>query len=433
MHLLKLGKNKNLDKIFILFVLLFLIVNFSTCHKPQDKNLIEFWTLQLSPTFDSYFHNLIQKYESLNPNVKIRWVDVPYDAVIQKLMAAISSGKPPDVVNLSADFVSKFAQMEAFVDISSIIPKDSLKIYLPNALKNCVYDNKVVALPWYLNTYVLIYNKALLKQAGFSKNDIPKTFSDFVSFIKKYKNKTGKFATFWNIGKDSYLPMMLASEGIPMIDVERNRAVFNSPKAVELISMWVDLYREGYLPSESIIKPGSTIIEPYQSGQVAMVFTGPVFLKRVKDNAPKIYDETEISTAIVGITGKHELATMVISILATTKHTQEAVDFSLFVTNAENQLEFSKLARTIYPSVAKALEDSFFTIDDGTLESRARKIGAEELYSAERLNTYLEHPKFDELRDAFDEAIQNACLGKMSTKEALDKAAEEWNKILIEW
>jgi hypothetical protein len=40
------------------------------------------------------------------------------------------------------------------------------------------------------------------------------------------------------------------------------------------------------------------------------------------------------------------------------------------------------------------------------------------------------HQDFDVLRDSFDEAIQKACLGTLSTREALDRAAGEWNAIL---
>ena len=67
---------------------------------------------------------------------------------------------------------------------------------------------------------------------------------------------------------------------------------------------------------------------------------------------------------------------------------------------------------------------------DGTLETKARIIGAREVFGAVRLRKYLEHPQFDKLRDAFDEAIQKACLGRMTTKEALDEAAKKWSEIL---
>jgi putative chitobiose transport system substrate-binding protein len=208
-----------------------------------------------------------------------------------------------------------------------------------------------------------------------------------------------------------------------------SKALFNSPRGIDLIDQWVQLYRDGYLQSESIIKPGSTIVEAYQSGQVALIFTGPVFLKRIQSNSPKIFAVTGVAPVVTGVTGRHDLAAMAISVLSTGKQKKIATDFALFLTNPENQLAFGKLTTT-YPSVVEALRDSFFTLTDGTLLTKARKLGAEQLSTATRLRNYLDHPDFDRLRDSFDEAIQRACLGKVSTREALDNAAAEWNAIL---
>ncbi len=413
------------------FFLLFLAFYSLTCSDRKDYIEIEFWTLQLSPAFNNYFNEIISKYELQNPKVKIKWVDIPYDAAIQKLLSSIIAGNPPDVINLSSDFLSKFESINALVDLQTLYPLDTFKIFLTNALENCTINGKIVALPWYLNTYILIYNKKLLREAGFTEKNLPKTFDDLIQFIKEYKRRTSKFAFFWTIGKDSYLPIMLESEGVQMIDDQMKNALFSSDKGIELISKWVDLYREGFLPRESIISPGSKIIEPFLSGDVAMVFTGPVFIRRIKDNSPEIYKHTNVSSVITGKNKTHELAAMSLSILASSKHKKEAADFIFYLTNAENQLKFSKLTIT-FPSVVEALKDSFFTVDDGSLETKARIIGARDLPDARRLRKYLQHPKFDDLRNIFDEAIQNACLGKKSVKQAIEEAAQEWNKILQE-
>ena len=413
-----------------LILILISFVIFS-CSKKRDFIEIEFWTLQLSPTFNKYFEEVISEYEKIHPEVRIKWVDVPYDAAIQKLLSSIIAGNPPDVINLSSDFLSKFESIKALVDLRTFYPDDTFKIFLPNALENCIINNKIVALPWYLNTYILIYNKKLFKEAGFTEKNLPKSFSELIDFIKEYKNRTGKFAFFWNIGKDSYLPIMLESEGIRMIDESMKKAFFNSEEAIEQIGKWVELYKDGYLPRESIIATGTKIIEPFQSGDVAMVFTGPVFIKRIRENSPEIFKNTDVSSVITGKTGKHELAAMSLSVLASSKYKREAADFIFYLTNAQNQLKFSKLTVT-FPSVIEALKDSFFTKDDGTLESKARIIGVRDLPFACRLRTYLQHPKFDDLRDIFDEAIQSACLGKKSTHDAINEAVKEWNKILSE-
>ncbi len=414
----------------ILPILIFIL--FSGCEKREDGIVIEFWTLQLSPVFDNYFYGLINRYESENPEVKIRWIDLPYDAAVQKLLASVAAGNPPDVVNLSSDFLSKFYRLNAFADFTDYFSIDSLKnIFLENALDNCTFNSNVIALPWYLNTYAVLYNKSFFMQAGFNENDIPKTYDEVAEFTKAYKDSTGKFALFWNIGKDSFLPMLLESEGISMTNNEMTKAVFNSREGIEKISKWVELYKNGYLPRETVIQTGTSVIEPFQSGQVAMVLTGPVFLRMVRDNAPGIYEQTGIAPAIKGKQGTHELAAMSLSVLGKSKFKKEAVNFVLYVLNAENQLAFSKLTTT-FPSVKEALEDEFFSTTDGSLETEARVIGAKELPAAKRLMMFYRHPQYDKLKDTFEEALQSAFLGRRTVEEALNRAAAQWNKILNE-
>lgn len=423
---------KNRLLISLLALMLSAGLSLSCSGEKSEGKIIEFWTLQLSPYFDDYFRDLITRYESEHPGVTIRHIDIPYDAAIQKLMAAASAGTPPDIINLSSDFLAKFEKFGLFADLRDHDSEDSIRSrYLENALDECVYDNKIIALPWYLNTYAMIYNKALLRKAGFDSSDVPKTFDEFTAFIREYKNRTGKYATFWNIGRDSYLPMMLGSEDIPMTDSQMTKALFHEPESASKIGEWIALVKGKYLSRDCVIRPGSAIIEPYQSGQVAMVFTGPVFLRQVKENAPGIYAETGIAPPVTGRSGKHELAAMALSVLSTSVHKQESYEFVRYILNAENQLRFAKMA-PVFPSHKEALTDSYFTDTDGTLETTARVMGAEYLPSATRLRSYLRHPRFDQLRNFFDEAIQNAALTRISTQDALDKAAKSWNAVLDE-
>ncbi|MCC6550122.1 MAG: sugar ABC transporter substrate-binding protein [Ignavibacteriaceae bacterium] len=419
--------------LIILFVLPALVLSSVSCTGRDTGNKeIEFWTLQLSPYFDDYFKELIANYESSHPGITIRHIDIPYDAAIQKLMAAASAGTPPDIINLSSDFLAKFEKFGLFADLRNYDNEDSIRSrYLENALAECIYNEKIIALPWYLNTYAMIYNKDLLRKAGYDSTDIPKTFDEFTAFIREYKNRTGKFATFWNIGKDSYLPMMLGSEDIPMTDSMMTRALFNEPESALKIGVWIDLVKGKYLSRDCVIRPGSAIIEPYQSGQVAMVFTGPVFLRQVKENAPGIYAVTGIAPPVTGSSGKHELAAMALSVLSTSDYKQESYEFVRYILNAENQLRFAKMA-PVFPSHKEALKGSYFTDTDGTLETTARVMGAQYLPSATRLRSYLRHPRFDQLRNFFDEAVQNAVLTRISTQDALNKAAKSLNAVLDE-
>ena len=59
---------------------------------------------QLQPDFTDYFNQLITDYEAQNPDVKVRWVDVPWADMQSKILTAVTAGTAPDVVNLNPDF-----------------------------------------------------------------------------------------------------------------------------------------------------------------------------------------------------------------------------------------------------------------------------------------------------------------------------------------
>lgn len=419
-----------------LYFLLLLVVLFSAlaCRSDKlDSRLeVKFWTLQLSPYFDDYFRDVIARFEKENPGIRIKHVDIPYDAAIQKLLAAAAAGTPPDIINLSADFLAKFEALDVLADLSQFESADTLnQAFLENALDECIYEGKIIALPWYLNTYCVIYNKKLLAEAGYDSLSVPQTFDEFTLFIRDYKDKTGKYAAFWNIGRDSYLPMLLGSEGLPMTDSLMQQVLFHTSPAYEKLNGWIALVKEGYLSRDCVFKPGSAIVEPYQSSQVAMIFTGPVFLKRIKDNAPTVYGQTGVAPPLTGKTGKHELAAMTLSVLNQSEHKREAYKFLRYILNSRNQLQFCKLA-PVFPSVKEALGDIYFRESDGSPEGIARVMGAAHLPQAVRLRNYLRNPRFDMLRNIFDESVQIAALTGTDSRTALAKAAEKWNVILRE-
>src|SRR3989337_1479144 len=49
---------------------------------------LEFWTISLQPFFTDYVNGMIATYERTHPGIRIRWVDVQFAAIEQKLLAS---------------------------------------------------------------------------------------------------------------------------------------------------------------------------------------------------------------------------------------------------------------------------------------------------------------------------------------------------------
>ena len=115
-----------------------------------------------------------------------------------------------------------------------------------------------------------------------------------------------------------------------------------------------------------------------------------------------------------------------VSVPKSSKNQATALAFGRFVTNAESQLKFAKLA-SIFPSTAKGMQDPYFTTEDGSDEARVRVAAAKQLATAVN---YTPVQFSDQMRIALLEQLAQAMQGKKTAKQALDDAVTECNRLL---
>jgi len=411
--------------LFLLGVLLIL-----SC-RPESRGdaTIEFWTLQLSPAFDGYVKGVIEAFESRHPGVAVRWMDVPFEGITQKYLSAIASGNAPDVINLPGDYVRKYAKLEALTEVDSLVPDSIWHSYLPASMKSLTVGERIYGVPWYLATKIMIFDRQKIAVAGFNPDSIPRTFDELLRFAESYHRRTGSFAFFYNLVVDSYLYQVLVSEGVPLISSDGRAASFASPEGIRVLQRWAEVFRSGAMPRECLFEGHQGGIATFQSGTVALFVGAPQFLRIIRENAPNIYARTGVAPSVAGRTGKTELDVMCLVLSSQCRNPRLAAEFSTFVTNAENQLRFSHLV-PVFPSVRSAFNDPFFRQEDGTLESRARTIGARQIAHSEVLKPSLN--EYQRLNNIFKDEMLRAFLGRASVSDALRAAERQWTKILQE-
>ena len=399
-----------------------------TANKQQSTSgaaTVEFWTMQLQPEFTNYFQSLIKNFETENSGIKVNWVDIPWSAMENKILTAVSANTPPDVVNLNPVFASQLAGRNAWLDLDTKISPEQRSSYLPNIWKASTLNGKSFGIPWYLTTRLTIYNMDLLKQAGV--NEPPATYAALADVAEKIKDKTGKYAFFATfVPQDSGEVLeSLVQMGVTLVD-SGGKAAFNSPQGKAAFEYWVDLYQKGLLPREVLTQGHRHAIDLYQSGQTAFLASGPEFLKTIAKNAPQIAENSAIAPQISGDTGKKNVAVMNVVVPRASKHPDAAVKFALFLTNDQNQLTFAKAANVL-PSSIKALGDNYFknVPDSASTVEKARIISANQLQQAEILTPTLKDYKL--LQKAIYENLQAAMLGQKTVDKALEDAASQWN------
>ena len=428
-------------KRFIGWALLGLLLTWGvSCASPtadqSDRREVEFWTMQLQPQFNDYFNQLIANFENDNPEVKIRWVDVPWSAMESKILAAVSAQTAPDLVNLNPDFASMLAGRDAWLNLDEHLSEEVRSLYLPNIweanmIQTCDGDNcqnRTFGIPWYLTTQIVIYNQNLLNQAGLENP--PTTYEEVATVAQTIRERTGKYALFVSfVPTDSAQVLQsLVQMGVQLVDNNR-RAAFNTPEGRAAFQYWVDLYQQDLLPREVLTQGHRRAIELYQAGEIALLTTGPQFFRAIAENAPDIAKVSAPSSAITGETGKISVAVMNLVIPQNTRHPEDAINFALFVTNSANQLNFAK-ASNVIPSSIEALENPFFQNipADATPQDQARKISAQQMTNAQVLIPPLEDIK--ELQSIIYNNLQAAMLNRKTVDQAIVDAETDWNRRL---
>jgi putative chitobiose transport system substrate-binding protein len=394
----------------------------------DEKVTIEFWTMQLSPTFDDYINSTIKDFEKENPNIKVKWVDVPWGDMEKKILAAVSSKTAPDVANLNPQFASKLAELDALVDMDKMVDEKTRGEYFEGVWKSNTFDGKTFGIPWYLSSQVTMYNTKIFEEAGLDPNSPPKTFEDLAEVAKQVKEKTGKYAFFPPLDGSHLLESMVMM-GVDLTNEDMTEAAFNNEKGLKAFEFYVDLYKNGYIPREVLTEGHGKAIDMYQAGQLAILASGPQFLNQVKENAPDILEVTKSSAQITGSTGKMNTAAMNLVVPKQSKHQEAAVKFSVFITNAENQVKFDKIV-PILPSIESALDDPYFKElpANPTPIDEARMVSVSQLKDSEVLIPPMKG--YEDLKNAMNEAVQSAMLGKQSPKDALAEAEKRWNETL---
>ena len=415
-------------KTFIKLTLCLIFATFllSGCTKQmqEEKITVEFWTLQLSD-FTPYMNSMINEYEKSHPNIKIKWIDVPFSEGEKRVLASIMSNHVPDLVNLNPSFSSTLASKGTLSDISAYSDKQDFDDFLHPAMNLCTQNGKTYCIPWYITSSITLYNSELTDKAGIKK--LPQKDEEIYEFAKQIKNKTGKYALMPTLSEDGYMFKNLIKHNISIID-EKNKQIFLSTKEVQNIyKIWSELYSSSFIPKESITQTHREALEKYMSGELAMLQTGANFLVMIKDNAPDIYKKTKLAPQLNLENGVVDFSMMNLIIPEKSKHQKEALEFALFLTSEKNQVEFSKLA-PVLPSSKKALDNNFFD-SDATLIEQGRKISAYQMKTGKK-NIPL-YPQQKEINTTMDYATQKIILKKEIPQKALDEAEEKLKNILF--
>ncbi|URN94216.1 MAG: sugar ABC transporter substrate-binding protein [Candidatus Pristimantibacillus lignocellulolyticus] len=363
--------------ILMTFTLLFVLAACGGNSKPANVNTeksntggdkksnvtLEFWTLSLQPTFTDYINGIIKDFESENEGIKVKWTDLPYDAMQSKLVAQIAGSMSPDVVNIWTTLLLGMAGKDALVDLNTAASAEQLAPYLESLTKSNMIGDGMYGIPWYVTPPISTYNTELIQKAGLDSP--PKDYKEMLAMAKQVKDNTGAFLYFPN-----EMAQVLYSNGIELLSVDKKSAAFNTPEAVALLTELKKGVDEGWMPKTDW-NSWDQMIKLYAQDKLALISLGAQTVTRIENEAPGSVSKTAVGAPLLGNAGIAQGALQSLAIPKASKNQEEAIKFATFVSSDKYLLEFAKLA-AIMPTTQTAAADPFFTSDTETLSGQAR-------------------------------------------------------------
>ncbi|AWE49938.1 MULTISPECIES: extracellular solute-binding protein [Streptomyces] len=289
-----------------------------------------------APTYQA----LVKEFEAANKDIKVKYVNVPFDQAQNKFDTAAGSKGAPDILRSEVGWTPAFAKKSFFLPLDGTEALAEQDKFKSNLLEQAKYEGKTYGVPFVTDTLALVYNKALFEKAGIT--EAPKTWDDLKKAAATIKGKTGVDG-YWGSTQAYYAQSFLYGEGTDTVDADAKKITVNSPEAKKAYGTWLSLFDgKGLHKADTTADAYAHIQDAFVNGKVAAIVQGPWEITNFyKGSAFKDKSNLGIATVPAGSSGKagaptggHNLSVYAGSDEA---HQKAALKFVKFMTSAKSQ------------------------------------------------------------------------------------------------
>ncbi|MFN3195366.1 MAG: extracellular solute-binding protein [Chlorobiota bacterium] len=387
-------------QLILLFTSLTLILSLSGCwhKKSDDENTIKFWHFWSEPYQRVVVDSLVKVFERQN-NATVEVTELSWADGKVKLMAAFNSETAPDVLELGSDWVAQFSSAGVLADITDRVDTEK---YLDFAMEPAMWQGKVFALPWIVDTRVMFVNMDLLKVAGYDQP--PKDFQEMVDMAKAV-NINGNYGFGVN-GSDRHrlykkVLSYIWSEGGAIY--EDGKFVFDSEEVISAIGKYKEIGNYG------LVGPQKELDKNFAQGKIAFWISGSWLMKKI-DSFDKIDDLRLIEMPDMAAKGMSFAGGEYLTIDNRSENKELATKFVKFMTDGKNSIEFcKKIPEGGFPADREYYSKKFY-------DNEYKAVFASQLTNSKMTPV---HPDWLEIEEIFEHAVELVLYDKMTSRESM--------------
>lgn len=261
-------------------------------------------SLQFWGVFDDQndFQAAITEYRKTNPRVQINYKAFSFNDYEPSLINAFASGQGPDIWLMHNTWLPKhMAKIAPLPQKEAQFTLADFQQQFAAVAENDLTDNgQIYALPIYIDTLALFYNKDVLNAAGVATP--PRTWEEFNQAVAQIAqidqnnniNRAGAaIGTAKNINRSTdILSLLMLQSGVPIFDRQNSRAsLSNYTSGKDLAEIALTYYTDFSNPAKRVYTWNDAqhySIDAFREGTAAMMFNYSHQIKTLRQQAPRL-------------------------------------------------------------------------------------------------------------------------------------------------
>ncbi|MEY3015489.1 MAG: hypothetical protein RIT45_4224 [Pseudomonadota bacterium] len=295
---------------------------------------------------------LVAAWNKKHPEIELKALAVPYDALIDKTQVAIPRGNGPDLIIIAHDKIGTWARDGLIAPLGAFATPARLHRFLPVTVKPLVFERAVYGLPMAFKSLALFYNKALVAKP-------PATIDELVEAGKKHTDaEEGKFGLAYDASDLYQHAAWLHAYGGLVFDEESRELKIDTPEAAAAIEAVRKLHKDDGVLGKGMT--GFIITAMFNDGKVPFVFNGPWFISEIDEKLK--WGVATLPTAPNGSPLRPYLGSEAVLLSAHSKAKDAALTIMDYLTSDEAALTRITEGKQMVANV-KIYEDPRFSAD----------------------------------------------------------------------
>ncbi len=392
-----------------------------------DQVTVTYWR-HYKDTEEAAMLALIKRFEAKNPGVRVRLRTFPYDVYRTKVVATLSAGEGPDIINIHNSWIYGYVKSGLILPVPQDVlsKKEVANDFFP-MMRSFTSLGTLYAVPVGAGNLGLFYNRALFREAGLDPDRPPRTWAELVTMAKKIarRDKRGKLVRAgacigrpegqgWNY----FVEGVLRQAGVKLVDKDLRAVRWNNAAGVAALDWFTAFITRHKV--YSVMLPEQ--LDTFRLGLAGMTVDGPFAMGVLKNMAPDLdYAVAPLPVGPSGVRANFGTAWgSAVTRRAALPVQRAAWSFVRYLSSYESMKFWCEKVGEL-PMRRRVLTDHAFV----------KRMG--------RLGPFLEQMEHShasvkkdetEYRVAISEAMQEVLLKDAPPAEALDRAAKRINAML---